>query len=175
MAVLPVLRMGNPLLLQRATEVTNFNSSELDQLIINMLDTMHSEDGAGLAAPQIGVSQRVVVFGFEQNPRYPEEAPVPATILINPIIKIVDHYQETGWEGCLSVPGLRGKVARYRSIEYRGYDAKGAESCTMATGFHARIVQHECDHLDGILYPQRMQDLKHLGYIDELISSGQLT
>lgn len=172
MAVLPVLRMGHPLLLLSAVEINHFNTPELDQLIIDMIDTMHAENGAGLAAPQIGVSQRIVVFGFENNTRYPEAEAVPETILINPVIKILDQTQQLGWEGCLSVPGLRGKVPRFLSIEYSGHDAQGNAICVQANDFHARVVQHECDHLDGILYPQRMQNLEQLGFIDELQAAG---
>ena len=169
MAVLPVLRMGNPLLLQRASEITEFNSPELDCIIEDMLDTMHAENGVGLAAPQVGISKRLVIFGFDENTRYPEASPVPRTILINPVIKFLDDVIEQDWEGCLSVPGLRGLVPRHRNIEYTGYQPDGSNIHVKATGFHARVVQHECDHLDGILYPQRMTDLKQFGFVDELI------
>jgi peptide deformylase len=174
MTVQRVLRMGDPLLQQCATEITEFNSVELDRLIQDMLDTMHEENGAGLAAPQIGVSQQLVVFGFETNTRYSQAEPVPETILINPSINPLDDTVEDDWEGCLSVPGLRGLVPRYRNIEYSGFDSLGNGIKITATGFHARVVQHECDHLKGILYPQRMQDFSKFGYIDELLESGQL-
>lgn len=176
MAVLPILRMGDPLLLQQASEITEFGTAGLDNLIQNMLDTMHARLGAGLAAPQIGASLRVVVFGFDDNdnPRYPEVEPVPRTILINPLIKPLDDSMEQGWEGCLSLPGMRGLVPRFRNIEYSGFDPTGQPISVRASGFHARVVQHECDHLDGILYPQRMSDLASLGYIEELQSAGRL-
>ncbi len=175
MAIHPVLRMGDPVLNQRAEEVTAFNTPELDTLIEDMLDTMHAEDGAGLAAPQIGFSQRVVVFGFDHNPRYQEAPPVPRTVLINPKIHPLDDAMNDDWEGCLSVPGMRGIVPRYSRIEYRGFDATGEPLRVKAEGFHARVVQHECDHLDGILYPQRIEDFSRFGYIDELAQAGLLT
>lgn len=174
MAIHSILRMGDPLLHKCATEITEFNSSELDALIQDMLDTMQAENGAGLAAPQIGISRQLVVFGFDENTRYPQAESVPKTILINPTIKPLDDLMESDWEGCLSVPGLRGLVPRYCNIEYSGFDQKGALIKVKASGFHARVVQHECDHLNGILYPQRMSDLSKLGYIEELLESGQL-
>ena len=175
MAALPVLRMGDPILLTRASEITEFDTPELHQLIEDMIDTMAAEEGAGLAAPQLGYSQRLVVFGFEDNARYPDADSVPRTVLLNPVITPLDDIVEEGWEGCLSVPGLRGLVPRYCNIEYSGFDPSGTPIKVKASGFHARVVQHECDHLDGILYPQRMTDLTHFGYIDELLDSGQLT
>ncbi len=174
MAIHPVLRMGHPLLNLRAAEVKNFNTPELDSLIEDMLETMRAEDGAGLAAPQIGVSQRVVVFGFDDNPRYQDAPAVPVTVLINPQIVPLDEAMEEGWEGCLSVPGMRGIVARYRHIAYSGFDTRGEPIRVEAEGFHARVVQHECDHLDGILYPQRIRDFTRFGFIDELAEAGQL-
>jgi len=174
MAIRRVLRMGDPLLQQCAAEVTEFNTSELNNLIQDMLDTMHAEDGAGLAAPQIGINQQLVVFGFEHNPRYPQADSIPETILINPTIKPLDDLMEDGWEGCLSVPGLRGLVPRYCNIEYTGFDAMGNVTTMIASGFHARVVQHECDHLKGVLYPQRMRDFSKFGFIEELLESGQL-
>ncbi len=174
MAIHKVLRMGHPLLNQRAAEVEAFNTPELDALIGDMLDTMQAEDGAGLAAPQIGVSRRVVVFGFDENPRYRDAPAVPKTVLVNPRITPLDDAVEEGWEGCLSVPGMRGVVPRYRAIEYSGYDAKGEPVRVRAEGFHARVVQHECDHLDGILYPQRIRDFARFGFIDELAEAGLL-
>lgn len=175
MAIRPVLRMGHPLLNQRAAEVEEFNTPELDSLVEDMMDTMHAEDGAGLAAPQIGISRRVVVFGFEQNPRYTEAPAVPRTVLINPQIQALEGTTEEGWEGCLSVPGLRGAVPRYKHIEYRGFDARGEPIKVTAEGFHARVVQHECDHLDGILYPQRIRDFTRFGFISELTDARLLT
>lgn len=164
MSVRPVLKMGDPLLFDEAKPVTDFNTSELDNLIEDMFDTMRAESGAGLAAPQIGVSLRVVIFGIEANPRYPDVDEVPMTVLINPIIEPVGEEIEQGWEGCLSVPGLRGLVPRYTSIRYRGVNQKGEPVERLASDFHARVVQHECDHLDGILYPMRIQDMRNFGY-----------
>jgi peptide deformylase len=158
MSVKTVLRMGDPRLLKVAQPVTNFNSAALDSLIADMFDTMLAESGVGLAAPQIGIDQRLVVFGFENNPRYPDAAAVPKSVLINPVIIPLDECTEDGWEGCLSVPGLRGLVPRFSHIRYTGLDASGQAIDVVADGFHARVVQHECDHLDGILYPQRIRD-----------------
>ena len=169
MTVRTILRMGNPLLLQRAKEITEFNTPELYGLIQDMLDTMQAENGAGLAAPQIGVSSRLVIFGIDKNPRYPEAPVVPETVLINPTITPQEKTMEEAWEGCLSLPGLRGLVPRYRHIKYSGFDAQGKPLEVEASDFHARVVQHECDHLDGILYPQRMKDLKQFAYTEELI------
>ena len=169
MTVRTILRMGNSLLLERAEEITQFNTPELNQLIKDMLDTMQAEDGAGLAAPQIGESVRVVIFGVDHNPRYPDVEVVPETILINPTITVIDKTIDEAWEGCLSLPGLRGVVPRYRQIKYSGFDVHGKAFEVEASDFHARVVQHECDHLDGILYPQRMKDFKQFSYTDELI------
>jgi len=169
MAIKPVLRMGNPLLLQRAEEITAFNTPSLNELIQDMRDTMLANDGAGLAAPQIGVSLRLVIFGVNKNPRYPDAPEVPETILINPIITPLDEAIDNAWEGCLSLPGLRGLVPRYRHIRYSGYDARGKAFEIEASDFHARVVQHECDHLDGILYPQRIKDLRQFAYTEELL------
>ncbi|MBT8119325.1 MAG: peptide deformylase [Gammaproteobacteria bacterium] len=175
MAIRPVLRLGDPRLLQVASEVTDFNSAELDMLIEDMFDTMAAQDGAGLAAPQIGIGLRVVIFGFDDNPRYPDISAVPRTILINPqIIKISDEMEQ-GWEGCLSVPGMRGVVSRYKHIRYSGFDAAGNAIDVDASGFHARVVQHECDHLDGIIYTQRLTEPSKFGFTEELLSSGQLS
>lgn len=168
MAVRPVLRMGDPLLYQVAMPVEKFDDPELDQLISDMIETMAAEDGAGLAALQIGVSKRVVVFGVERNPRYPEAEEVPMTILINPEIEPLTEDMEDGWEGCLSVPGMSGLVSRYQCVRYRGFDQKGKAIEREVDGFHARVVQHECDHLDGILYPMRMRDIRQLGFTDVL-------
>lgn len=174
MTIRRILRMGDPVLQQCATAVTEFNTKELDILIQDMLDTMHSENGAGLAAPQIGISKQLVIFGFETNSRYPNADAIAETILINPTIKPLDDLVENDWEGCLSVPGLRGLVPRYRNIEYSGFDASGNNIKVTASGFHARVVQHECDHLNGILYLQRMQDFSKFGYLEELLEAGLL-
>jgi len=171
MAVKNVLRMGDPLLLQKAQRVTEFNTPALDALIADMFDTMADHDGAGLAAPQIGVSRSVVIFGVESNPRYPHVEPVPTTILINPEIKILSEETDEMWEGCLSVPGLRGLVSRYTRIHYAGLDQYGVRFEREAHGFHARVVQHECDHLDGILYPRRITDLRLFGFERELANA----
>jgi peptide deformylase len=172
MAVRPVLRMGEPLLLQRAREVERFGTPELDALLIDMLDTMEALDGAGLAAPQIGVSLRVVIFGVKRNPRYPDAEEVPYTVLINPLIRPLDTEMEEGWEGCLSVPGMRGLVPRQRRINYRGRDQYGNSIDRDVADFHARVVQHECDHLDGVLYPMRITDLRKFGFT-EVLFPGQ--
>ncbi|MDH5181366.1 MAG: peptide deformylase [Gammaproteobacteria bacterium] len=168
MSVKNVLRMGHPVLRQIAAPVTEFNTPELNSLIQDMFDTMAALDGAGLAAPQIGVSRRVVIFGVERNRRYPAAEPVPQTILINPEVLPLDDDMEEGWEGCLSVPGLRGQVPRYTHIIYRGYDETGHLFEREVRGFHARVVQHEVDHLDGILYPQRIRDFSRFGFEAEL-------
>jgi len=172
MAVRKVIKMGDPLLLQTAKIVENFNSPELEQLVADMKDTMAELNGAGLAAPQIAVSQRVMIFGVAENPRYPDVEAVPETVLINPEVTLLDQEQESGWEGCLSVPGMRGLVPRYKSIRYRGYDQKGELIEREAHGFHARVVQHELDHLDGVLYPQRIKDMRNFGFEDVLFESA---
>ena len=163
-----VLRMGDPRLLERAHEVERVGTPELRALLDDMRDTMHAQNGAGLAAPQIGVGARVVVFGIERNPRYPEVEPVPYTELVNPVLTPLSDELEDGWEGCLSVPGLRGVVPRYRRLRYRGVDPSGAPIEREVEGFHARVVQHECDHLDGILYPMRVRDFARFGFTDVL-------
>jgi len=169
MAVRKVLRMGHPILQEPCADVTQFNTSELDNLIQDLFDTMHAEDGAGIAAPQIGILKRVVIFSVEiDHPRYPGRGQVPTTVLVNPQITPLDKDMEDGWEGCLSVPGMRGLVPRYRAIRYQGYDAKGNVIDRQADGFHARVVQHECDHLDGILYPYRIKDMTQFGFKEEL-------
>jgi len=168
LAVKPVRRMGDPILYRVAKPVEEFNSPELQTLLTDMFDTMEALDGAGLAAPQIGVSLRVVIFGVESNPRYPEAEAVPTTVLINPEIEVLDEATEEGWEGCLSVPGLRGLVPRHLKIRYRGVDQYGHSIERTASGFHARVVQHEVDHLDGVLYPMRISDLHSFGYEDVL-------
>jgi peptide deformylase len=164
----PVLRMGDSRLLRVAREVDRFDTPELHALVADMFDTMADRNGAGLAAPQIGVDLRVVIFGFESNPRYPEAEPVPPTVLVNPVIEALAPDEEEGWEGCLSVPGMRGWVPRIARIRYRGVDAAGTPVDRIASGFHARVVQHECDHLDGILYPRRIRDLSRFGFVDAL-------
>lgn len=168
MAVRRVLKMGDPLLYRKAEPVERFDTPELEALIADMFDTMAALNGAGLAAPQIGVSRRVAIFGFEASPRYPDAEPVPRTILINPVIEPVGTDMEEGWEGCLSVPGLRGLVARHARIRYRGFDQHGAPIDRTVSGFHARVVQHECDHLDGILYPMRLRDIRLMGFEEAL-------
>ena len=167
----PILRMGDPRLLQRSQEVAAFGTAELRQLIDDMFDTMRAADGAGLAAPQIGVPLRVVIFGSADgrpNPRYPTEPPVPQTILINPVLQPLGEQAEEGWEGCLSVPGLRGGVARWRRLRYSGFDPDGRPIERTVEGFHARVVQHECDHLDGILFPMRVRDFSRFGFTEVL-------
>ena len=159
--------MGEPLLRQVAKPVARFDEA-LAALVADMEDTMRALSGAGLAAPQIGVSLRVVIFGFTANPRYPQVAPVPYTVLVNPELTPIGEEQEEGWEGCLSVPGLRGLVPRYRHLRYRGRDLAGEPIDRTVQGFHARVVQHEVDHLDGILYPQRIRDLRDFGFEDAL-------
>ena len=172
MAVRRVLRMGEPLLRQVAAPVTRFDA-ELAALLTDMDDTMRSQSGAGLAAPQIGVGLRVVIFELKDNPRYPHLTPVPYTVLVNPELTPLDTEQDEGWEGCLSVPGMRGLVPRYRRLRYRGFDAAGAPIDRTVEGFHARVVQHEVDHLDGILFPQRVRDLRNFGFEDAL--AAQMT
>jgi len=167
--------MGDPLLLQRATEVDQFDTRELHALIHDMEDTMQAADGAGIAAPQIGVSLRVVIFGFERNERYPEAPPVPRTVLVNPVLSMLDEAEELGWEGCLSVPGMRGLVPRRLRLRYQGRDPVGGIIDRTVEGFHARVVQHEVDHLDGILYPMRMRDLSKFGFQDVLFPEQQLS
>ena len=163
-----VLRMGDQRLLQKSCDVKDFGCLELLSLIADMRDTMAHLDGAGLAAPQIGVLRRVVIFGVSRNPRYPGVDAVPETVLINPVIDYIDGEKEPGWEGCLSVPGLRGQVPRFKRLRYRGVDQFGTAIDRTVDGFHARVVQHECDHLDGILYPQRMTDMSTLGFTEVL-------
>ena len=168
MAVKNILRMGHPLLLETATPVKEFNTPALNMLLEEMFDTMGAENGVGLAAPQIGVSQRIIIFGLEENQRYPDIQPIPMTVLINPEIQLLDDEIESDWEGCLSVPGMRGLVPRYRQIRYRGFDQKGKKIEQEVEGFHARVVQHEIDHLNGILYPQRIKDMRMFGFEQEL-------
>ena len=168
MAVRQVLRMGDPRLRQVSRPVEAFDTPELEALLVDMRDTMAAYDGAGLAAPQIGEPVRVMIFGVETNPRYPDAEPVPMTTLINPEFEVLTDEHEAGWEGCLSVPGMRGVVARPNHIRYRGRDAAGELIERDATGFHARVFQHEFDHLDGILYPDRITDFRYFGFVEEL-------
>jgi peptide deformylase len=163
-----VLRMGDPRLLQRSAPVVVFGTRELDALLQDLRETMAAQNGAGLAAPQIGVPLQVVIFGVERNPRYPDAEAVPYTELVNPVLTPLSGEQEEDWEGCLSVPGLRGMVPRYRHLRYEGFDPRGQPIGRDVTGFHARVVQHECDHLLGILYPMRMRDLSRFGFTDVL-------
>ena len=161
-----VLRMGDPRLLAPALPVQSFATPELEGLLSDMRETMAHLDGAGLAAPQIGVALRVVIFGCEANPRYPEAAAVPFTVLINPELVALSDEEELAWEGCLSVPGLRGVVPRWKRLRYRGFDHQGNAFEREVEGFHARVVQHECDHLDGILYPMRIRDMRSFGFTE---------
>jgi peptide deformylase len=163
-----VLRMGDPRLLRVARPVTQFGTYELDELLRDMQDTMQHLNGAGLAAPQIGVDLRVVIFGFDSNPRYPDAPAVPHTVLVNPTIVPLSGEEEEGWEGCLSVPGMRGVVPRFAHVRYGGYDGQGVFFEREVSGFHARVVQHECDHLDGVLYPMRVRDFTRFGFTDVL-------
>ena len=170
----PVLRMGDPRLWESSAPVAEFGTPELDQLITDMRDTMAHLNGAGLAAPQIGVGLRVVIFGVKGNPRYPDVEEVPDTVLINPQIRPLADEIEEGWEGCLSVPGMRGWVPRWRRIHYSGFDEHGKRFERTVEGFHARVVQHECDHLDGVLYPMRIRDFTRFGFIEELFPGQEL-
>jgi len=164
-----ILTMGDPRLNRVAKPVAIFDTPELHQLINDMRDTMRLANGAGLAAPQVGVDLQVVLFGSgEPNPRYPLEAPIPETVLINPVITALGDEEQLGWEGCLSVPGLRGQVPRFRHIRYTGFDAQGQHIAREVSDFHARVVQHECDHLFGILYPAKIRDFTQFGYIETL-------
>ncbi|KTC84506.1 peptide deformylase [Legionella brunensis] len=169
----PVLKMGNRQLVMPSEPLDNFAKlgrayPGLNELLEDMLATMEEKGGVGIAAPQIGCNKQVIMFGFEKSRRYPNEKPVPFTILINPVIKILSNEMNDGWEGCLSVPGLRGLVSRFNKIEYSGFDPEGKQINRIVEGFHARILQHECDHLDGILFPQRLKDLRFFGFEDEL-------
>jgi peptide deformylase len=170
-----ILRMGDPRLLRIAQPVTEFDTQELRTLIADMFETMHAANGVGLAAPQIGVDLRLVIFGFEHNERYPDAPAVPQTILINPVLTPLSDEQDDGWEGCLSVPGMRGLVPHYRRLRYVGFDPQGNPIDRMAEDFHARVVQHECDHLDGILYPRRIRDLTQFGFNEALFPGQELS
>lgn len=168
MPIKPVLRMGDPRLLKVARKVEKFGTSELETLVRDMQDTMEALDGAGLAAPQIGVDLQVVIFGVKRNPRYPDAEEIPYTVLVNPVITPLTEHMEQGWEGCLSVPGLRGMVPRFTRLRYQGSDQYGNFLNRTVDGFHARVVQHECDHLQGILYPMRIIDFSTFGFTDIL-------
>ncbi|MDE1922778.1 MAG: peptide deformylase [Gammaproteobacteria bacterium] len=174
MTIREVLKMGDPRLLEVAAPVARVGTAALRELLTDMQDTMRHLRGAGLAAPQIGVGLRVVIFGVDQNPRYPDAESVPFTILINPVLTPVGKAQEDGWEGCLSVPGMRGLVPRYRELRYQGIAADGKPIDRTVRGFHARVVQHEVDHLDGILYPRRIRDLTRFGFSDVLFPDQDL-
>ncbi|NQV09990.1 MAG: peptide deformylase [Cyanobacteria bacterium] len=174
MAVRTVLRLGDPLLRRQACPVTAFGTPGLRALVDDLRDTMAARDGAGLAAPQIAVPLQVVIFGITRNPRYPDAAPIAETVLINPLITPIGTERDGGWEGCLSVPGLRGLVPRWRRIHYRAHDLEGGVIERSVEGFHARVVQHECDHLDGVLFPDRLEDPRAFGFLEELHTSGQL-
>ena len=168
MTVRDILKMGDARLLRVAQPVRAFDTPELHALVADLFDTMEAANGAGLAAPQIGVDLQLVIFGFSRNERYPEAPPVPRTVLINPVITPLSDDEEEGWEGCLSVPGLRAVVPRYARIRYRGFDPAGTPIDREAEGFHARVVQHECDHLQGVLYPMRVRDFSRFGFTDVL-------
>ena len=168
MAIRDILKMGDPHLLRQAEPVTQFGTTELDALIEDMFDTMRAANGAGLAAPQIGVNLQLVIYGFKQNARYPDAPAVPETVLINPILTPLSDETEEGWEGCLSIPGMRGIVPRWTTLHYQGCDQHGNAISREVDDFHARVVQHECDHLQGILYPMRMKDLSRFGFVDVL-------
>jgi peptide deformylase len=166
--------MGDPRLLERSREVDAFDTPELHELVQDMRETMQALSGAGLAAPQIGVQQRLVSFGFTSSPRYPNAEPIPFTVLVNPVITPLSDEMEEGWEGCLSVPGMRGLVPRFTQLRYRGFDQYGQPIDRTVRDFHARVVQHECDHLDGILYPTRIRDLRNFGFADVLFPDQAL-
>ena len=168
MTVRTILRMGDPRLLAIARPIERFSTAELRELVADMFDTMHAANGAGLAAPQIGVDRQLVIFGFQHNDRYPDAPPVPETVLVNPTIEPIGSVEEEGWEGCLSVPGMRGVVPRFARIRYRGFDLDGRTIEREAEGFHARVVQHECDHLIGKLYPMRIRDFSRFGFTSVL-------
>ena len=168
MTVRTILKMGDPRLLRIAPPVERFATAGLRELVADMFETMRSVDGAGLAAPQIGVDLQLVIFGFSRSDRYPDAPPVPETVLLNPVIEPIGDAIEEGWEGCLSVPGLRGVVPRFARVRYRGVDLDGRPIEREAEGFHARVVQHECDHLVGTLYPMRIRDFSRFGFTSVL-------
>ncbi len=172
MAIRPILRIGDPRLRQVSEPVDKFDTPELHELIKDMFDTMEAADGAGLAAPQIGVLKRIMIFGIESSSRYQDVEVVPTTVLINPEFEVVDEARQGFWEGCLSVPGMRGYVERPAGIRYRGYDQYGNVVEREADGFHAIVFQHEYDHLDGVLYPDRLEDTAKFGFVEELAAAG---
>ena len=174
MAIRTVLRMGDARLLQRADPISDFGGDALQALLQDMRDTMQAQNGVGLAAPQIGVPLRVVIFGVDKNERYPDAEVVPQTVLINPVLTPLSDEMEEGWEGCLSVPGMRGLVPRHTKLRYQGRDEHGTPIDRTVSGFHARVVQHECDHLDGILYPMRIRDMRDFGFSDVLFPGQNL-
>lgn len=168
MAVRPIMKMGEPVLFAKAKPVEKFDTPELHELLADMKETMIAANGAGIAAPQVGVSLQVVIFEVRNNPRYPHAEPVPETVLINPVLEPIGDELEEGWEGCLSVPGMRGLVPRHAKLRYSGFDQYGKRFERVVDGFHARVVQHECDHLIGTLYPMRIRDLQNFGYTEVL-------
>lgn len=174
MPIKPVLKMGDPRLLLVAQPVKAFDAPGLHALIADMCATMAALNGAGLAAPQIGVGLQVVIFGGFKSPRYPEAEEIPYTVLINPQLEFIGDETEEDWEGCLSLPGMRGKVPRYKHLRYRGFDPEGKAIDRTVSDFHARVVQHECDHLDGILYPMRILDMTQFGYTEELFPGQEV-
>jgi len=173
MAIRSILKMGDPRLLEPASpvDIELIASTQVQEVIDDLLHTMYAANGAGLAAPQIGVNQQIVAFGFDHNPRYPDAKPIPETILINPVISILSNQEEEDWEGCLSVPGIRAKVPRFTHIRYQGYDRQGQVINRAVQGFHARVVQHECDHLIGKLFPMRVKDFRHFGFTEVLFEN----
>ncbi len=168
MTIKTVVKLGNAKLATPSEPVSNIHAPHITQLIEDMRDTMLATKGAGIAAPQIGINLRIIMFGFESNPRYPNEKPIPLTILINPNFKVLDTTTNEGWEGCLSVPGLRGLVPRYNKIVYTGLTPTGETISRTVSGFHARVFQHEYDHIEGILFPMRLKNMEHFGFEDEL-------
>lgn len=169
MTIQSVVKMGNAQLATASLDVIDFSDAGLRNIINDMRDTMQEKGGVGIAAPQIGINLRIIMFGFESNERYPDEKSVPFTVLMNPVIDILSDEMVDGWEGCLSVPGLRGLVSRYKKIQYRGHNLDGQLITRIAEGFHARVVQHEYDHIDGVLYPQRIKDMRYFGFEEELV------
>jgi peptide deformylase len=172
--ILDILKMGDPRLLKVARPVADIDDPSVRGIIADMYQTMHAASGVGLAAPQVGVDLRIMIFGFEANPRYPGEPPVPVTTLINPWLEVLTEHVEDGWEGCLSVPGMRGLVPRFTHIRYGGTQEDGTQVEREARGFHARVFQHEFDHLDGVLYPRRIRDMTQFGFIEALFPDSPL-